>query len=196
MIATRSIAVALAVLFSIIAAAAAPDWARAQEEGDGEEPTPAAAEQPEGGAEEDEGRVAVISYVIVDGVSAPEPLTSTPGDPERGRAIYFDADLGNCASCHWVPDVEGDRDALPGPRLDDVGVRYSRGVVRLWIINPRALTDQSTMPAYYSLTPMGERIPNDAPERLDPLLTAQEIEDLVAYLDSLSAPVTPIGNEN
>lgn len=139
------------------------------------------------------GRVAVLSYQIDDGVSIGAPLTDAPGDAERGRMVFFDPELGGCASCHWVPGVEAPREALAGPALDDVGARYSSGVVRLWIVNPRALREEPAMPAYYSLELNDERIPGDAPERLGPLLTAQEVEDLVAYLEEIAAP--PIAPE-
>lgn len=136
----------------------------------------------------EEDSLTALSYVVVDGVSAPEPLTETPGDPERGQAIFFDAELGGCAACHWAPGLDAARDSLSGPPLDDVGARLASGVIRLWIVNPRALVETSAMPAYYSLWPSGARGADGAPERLTPLLTAQEIEDLVAYLESLSAP--------
>ncbi len=171
MIATRRIVLAVAALSAL--AAAAP--ARAQQE--------AGASAAPGG-----NRVEALSYVIVDGVSAPDPLTDTPGDAERGRAVFFDAELGGCAACHWVPGVEAEAESLPGPRLDDVGARYASGRIRLWIVNPRALAADPPMPAYFSLTEERERRPGDAPERLSPVLTPQEIEDLIAYLEGMSAP--------
>lgn len=182
MIAMRPIFVALAAV--VVALIMSLSATRAQEE------DPAAA------ADAEDNRIEILSYTIVGGLSAPDPLTSSPGDPESGRAVFFDAELGGCVVCHWAPGVEAERDSLSGPPLDDVGARYSRGVIRLWIINPRAIREDPGMPAYYSLSMERERRPGDSPDLLGPLLTAQEVEDLVAYLESLSAPLTPIGGEN
>ena len=132
-------------------------------------------------------RTKVFSYFIVDGVSAAELEADQPGDAERGRKAFFDPELGGCARCHWIPGMDGAPDALIGPSLEDVGVRLASGVIRLWIINPRALKAGSSMPAYYSLTPAKERTPGDKPERKSPLLTPQEIEDLVAFLEGQSS---------
>ncbi|MCI4666077.1 MAG: cytochrome c [Neomegalonema sp.] len=136
-------------------------------------------------------RIPVLSYVIVDGVSAPEPLTTKPADAERGKATFFNPEVGGCARCHWVPGVKAERESLAGPALHDVGARLASGAIRLWIINPRALKEGAKMPAYYSLSPQSARRPGDTPKRVDPLLTPQEVEDLVAYLESMSAAPVP-----
>ena len=132
-------------------------------------------------------REKVLSYIIVDGTSAVALETEQPGDSGRGEAVFFDPETGNCASCHWVPGMDAAPDSLAGPSLAEVGGRFASGYIRLWIINPRAIKDGAAMPAYYSLTPDEERAWGDKPERIEPILTAQEIEDLVAYLESQSS---------
>ena len=127
-----------------------------------------------------------ISYDIVDGVSIPDPLTDVVANAERGEALFADPEKGGCAECHAAPGVEG-KPTRSGPPLDGVGARLSASAIRLWIVNPRALVEETTMPAYYSLdaeaaTPGAGP---DAEPRAAPRLDGESIEDLVAFLESL-----------
>ncbi len=126
-----------------------------------------------------------IRYAVVDGVSISEPLDGATGDAERGKALFLTSDRARCAGCHTVDGVTSDQDgkaAGAGPALDGVGLRLSQGALRLWIVNPAARVADSAMPAFYSRT-AGLR-PGAEP-REAPILTAQEIEDLVRFLDTL-----------
>lgn len=126
-----------------------------------------------------------LEYAVVDGVSIPDALDGLVGDPERGRALFLEDKRADCAACHKISGVTGPdagKDPDAGPALDAVGLRLSQGALRLWIVNPAARVADSAMPAYYSLTAGREP---DAPPREEPLLTAQEIEDLVLFLDRL-----------
>ncbi|MEL6980412.1 MAG: c-type cytochrome [Pseudomonadota bacterium] len=127
-----------------------------------------------------------LTYVVVDGRSAPEPLSDAPPNAERGEALFFDAEAGDCASCHAAPGAPR-QPTEPGPALGGVGARLSASAIRLWIINPRVLVEGSAMPAYYSLSPTDATpgAPADAPPRAEPRLDAASIEDLVAYLETL-----------
>lgn len=131
-------------------------------------------------------RERALSYVVVDGVGAPDALTDVAGDPERGRGLF--SGVGGCAECH--ADAPG-ASSPGGPSLAGVGGRLSESALRLWIVNPRVFVEGSTMPAYYSLWPEGEAWPDRDPPRAQPLLSAQQIEDLVAYLNRLDALVDP-----
>lgn len=159
---------------------AASDAATSDEaEGDaGPEPQAAAAAPFELGGDD-----SVVTYVLVDGVGAPDPLTRAPGDPRRGAEVFSDPEQGGCAGCHAVA---GRSDATQiGPSLAGVGGRLSRSALRLWIIDPRFFNPEANMPAYYSVYD-GEA---EEPTRPRPRLGPQQIEDLVAYLDGLK----PIG---
>ncbi len=115
-----------------------------------------------------------VSYVIVDGGGIAEPLAGTDApDPERGRSVLLAPDRGNCVACHRLGDDGGGA----GPALDGVGVRLTVGALRLWVVNPAALTEAPDKPAYFSVF-------DPPPEAAAPetRLTAQEVEDLVAYL--------------
>jgi sulfur-oxidizing protein SoxX len=72
-----------------------------------------------------------------------------------------------------------------GPALDGVGARYSAGELRLRLVDPKALNSDTIMPAYHrveGLQRVHERY------RGKPILTAQQIEDVVAYLLTLRSP--------
>lgn len=126
-----------------------------------------------------------LSYAVVDGVSIPDPLAETEGDPERGKALFLNDERARCVACHRVSGVTPEAassDPGAGPALDGVGLRLSQGALRLWIVNPAARVADSTMPAYYSLT---AGLAPGEPPRTAPILTPQEIEDLVRFLDTL-----------
>ena len=129
---------------------------------------------------------AALSYTIVDGSSIPDPLATVAANVERGEELFADPEKGGCAECHAAPGVDV-KPTRSGPPLDGVGARLSASAIRLWIVNPRALIEETTMPAYYSLdaeaaTPGANR---GAPSLAEPRLDAESIEDLVAFLESL-----------
>lgn len=127
----------------------------------------------------------VVAFEIVDGREIPSSLTGEPGDADRGRELYLDDKLARCAGCHGIPgeqrpDDAGINGASPlAPSLDDVGVRLSEGAIRLSLVAPEVLRPATRMPSYYGL---GQRADPADPRYGEPLMTASEIEDLVAYL--------------
>jgi sulfur-oxidizing protein SoxX len=130
----------------------------------------------------------VVAYRIVDGRSIPDSLTGRPGDPQAGRTLYLDEKLARCAACHGVPGELASRLAEGGtaaaaeaPPLDNIGSRLGEGAIRLWLVAPQVVAPGSRMPPFYAL---GQRDDPADPRFGEPLLTAAEIEDLVAYLSS------------
>jgi len=118
-------------------------------------------------------------YVIEDAAAIPASLTGAPGDPARGAALYAREALG-CAACHGPlggPAPEGAAPAL-APGMEP-------GRARLWVVAPRAIDPETAMPAFYAA---GQRTGADDPRYGEPLLTAAEVEDLVAYLAAAPAP--------
>jgi sulfur-oxidizing protein SoxX len=111
------------------------------------------------------------------------PLTGVPGDPARGRAIAIDRDLGNCMLCHALPGADAQATAGNiGPPLAGVGSRLSAGELRLRLVDSTRIIPDSVMPAYHrtdGLTLVA------AIYRGKPILSAQEIEDVIAYLQGL-----------
>lgn len=123
----------------------------------------------------------LIAYKI-DADAIPTPLTSSVGDPARGRALLVAREPANCVLCHSVPDpairVAGDL----GPALDGVGARLTAAQLRLRVVDMRRVDARTIMPSYYrieGLTMVAEAY------RGKPILSAQEVEDVVAYLSTL-----------
>lgn len=124
-------------------------------------------------------REALVPY-RVEGDSIPAPL-ATPGDPARGREIAFGRE-GNCLLCHAVPDVGRRPTGNLAPPLAGVGTRLSEGQLRLRVVDSMRLNPDTIMPSYYRVDGL-ERVAE--PWRGRPVLTAQQVEDVVAYLLTL-----------
>ena len=120
-------------------------------------------------------------YTIV-GDAIPASLTGTPGDPARGRAIVIDRRLGACLLCHTGPFPEEKFQGTLAPDLSGAGSRWSEGQLRLRLVDATRLDPDTIMPPYYrvdGLTRVGERW------RGKPILNAEQIEDVVAFLLTL-----------
>jgi sulfur-oxidizing protein SoxX len=127
---------------------------------------------------------ALVDYRIVSG-AIPHPLTDRPGDAERGRRIVLDREGGDCLICHAMPLPQRQFHGTIGPPLDGIGGRYTAGALRLRIVDAQAFNPETIMPAYYKvqgLYRVHERY------RGSPILTAQQVEDIVAYLLTLKSP--------
>jgi sulfur-oxidizing protein SoxX len=117
----------------------------------------------------------------VEGDGIRDALTQSPGDPERGRATVVSRD-SNCLLCHAVPDSGGRAVGNIGPSLTGVGARLTAAQIRLRIVDPARLRADSVMPSYYRT----EGLLRVAPSyRGKPLLDAQQVEDVIAYLRTL-----------
>lgn len=120
--------------------------------------------------------------VTIVGDAIPRSLTGEPGDAARGRAIVTDRRVGLCLLCHAGPFPEERFQGDLAPDLAGAGTRWSQGQLRLLMVDSRRINPDTIMPAYYSLEGL-ERV---APEWRDrPVLSAQEIEDVVAFLATL-----------
>jgi L-cysteine S-thiosulfotransferase len=118
--------------------------------------------------------------VVDDGI--PQPLTATPGDAARGRAIVAGRTTGLCLLCHAAPIPEERFQGDLATDLAGAGLRWSEAQLRLRLVDARRLNPASIMPAYYragGLQRVGEAW------RGRTVLTAQQIEDVVAYLRTL-----------
>jgi sulfur-oxidizing protein SoxX len=114
--------------------------------------------------------------------SIPASLTGAKGDPARGRAIVANRQVGLCLLCHSGPIPEERFQGNLAPDLTAVGARLSEGQIRQRIVDPTKVNPQSIMPAYYK----SEGLVRVAPAyRGKTVLTAEQIEDIVAYLSTL-----------
>ena len=110
------------------------------------------------------------------------PLAGAKGDPARGRAIVVNRQLGLCLLCHGGPFPEERFQGTIGPDLNAIGARLSEGQIRLRVVDPGRLNPATIMPAYFR----SEGLERVAPAfRGKPVLAAQQIEDIVAFLVTL-----------
>ena len=111
------------------------------------------------------------------------PLTDTPGDPARGEAIVNDPQHGLCTLCHSGPFPQVAFSGNLGPDLTGIGARRDAASLRQQIVDSRVTNPDTIMPPYYTtdgLFQVGARWQGTT------LLTAQEVEDVVAYLSTLT----------
>ena len=122
--------------------------------------------------------------VFVDDVEVVEPVTNQRGKPFRGLEAFIDRRAGNCVACHTNFDVQAMQFlGNVGPNLDWVGERFTRAELRAIIVDSKRVFGEDTlMPAFY-VSRSGLRTPEELKGK--PILTAQQVEDMVAYLYSL-----------
>ena len=121
-----------------------------------------------------------LSPYRVEGDAIRERLISEPGDAARGKQVVSSRD-SNCFLCHSVPDT-GVRMGNLGPPLAGVGARLTEAQLRLRVVDSTRLNPDTIMPSYYRVEGLNQV---GAAWRGKPVLTAQQIEDTVAYLLTL-----------
>lgn len=118
-------------------------------------------------------------------------LTGVPGDPARGQEVMTDRGLGNCIACHQVTALE----QYPfhgevGPTLDGAADRWTEPALRGMLVNADNIFPESVMPSFYRVSGFvrpGNGYTGRAAEGLiAPVLEAQQIEDVIAYLMTLT----------
>jgi sulfur-oxidizing protein SoxX len=120
--------------------------------------------------------------VHIVGNAIPVSLTGAKGDPARGRAIVGNRQVGLCLLCHSGPFPEERFQGNLAPDLQGAGTRWSEGELRARIVDARAANPDSIMPPYF----VADGLARVAPAFLGrPILTAEQIEDVVAYLVTL-----------
>lgn len=117
-----------------------------------------------------------------DNLAIEAPLGGLRGDAARGRGIVASREKGNCIACHMLPIPEEPMHGTLAPPLFGVGARLSAGELRLRVVDEKVVNPETIMPAYYR-DPARYYRPH--PEFTDTILTAQEVEDVVAYLVTL-----------
>ncbi len=120
-------------------------------------------------------------FTIV-GDAIPDSLTGAPGDPQRGRAIVANRHVGLCLLCHAGPFPEERFQGNLAPDLGGAGTRWSVPQLRLRIVDAAKLNPDTIMPPYYRIDGLTRVAPSF---RGKPVLSAAQIEDVVAYLATL-----------
>jgi sulfur-oxidizing protein SoxX len=124
---------------------------------------------------------ALRPYMMV-GDAIPASLTGMSGDPERGRAIVVNRQVGLCLLCHSGPFPEQKFQGTLAPDLKGAGARSSEGQLRLRIVDASRIKPDTIMPPYYRIDGLDRVAPSFQGK---PILTAEQIEDVVAYLVTL-----------
>jgi L-cysteine S-thiosulfotransferase len=109
-------------------------------------------------------------------------LTGAPGDSARGRAIVTNRQVGLCLLCHSGPFAEERLQGSMAPDLKGAGRRWSEAQLRLRIVDAAAINPNTIMPPYYRIDGLQRVAPAF---RGKPILTAEQIEDVVAFLLTL-----------
>ena len=130
------------------------------------------------------GAAGLVPY-RVDGDRIDAPLTGHLGDPARGRALIIDQRTSTCLLCHAGPFPEQRFQGSIGPSLDGVGDRLTPAQIRLQLVDPTIVNPETPMPRFYATTGLTRVAPAYAGR---PVLEADQIEDLVAFLSTLKAP--------
>lgn len=121
--------------------------------------------------------------VVGDRIEA--PLAGLRGDAERGRTLALDRAAAQCVLCHELPGAQERVMGNLGPPLAGVGARLSRAQLRLRVVDSSRVSRDTLMPSYYRIADLS-RVEDRYRDR--PLLDAQQIEDIVAYLATLREP--------
>lgn len=130
----------------------------------------------------DAGAEELVKYTVKDGESIEQSLTGNPGSAENGRKVAIHRKKGNCLACHAMPVPEQPFHGNVGPDLAGVGSRYSVGELRLRVVNPKFANPDTIMPAFYKSDGLHRVLKGFEGKTV---LSAQEVEDVVAYLATL-----------
>jgi|SRR6516165_3893166 sulfur-oxidizing protein SoxX len=126
-------------------------------------------------------------YQVV-GDAIPKSLTGMPGDAARGRAIVLNRQVGMCLLCHSGPYPQEKFQGTLAPDLAGTGRRSSDGQLRLRMVDASRLYPDTIMPPYYRVDRLARVAASFAGK---PILTAEQIEDVVAYLVTMREESKP-----
>ena len=125
-----------------------------------------------------------INY-IVKGDTISDSLNGLTGNPEKGRELVRNQNKGNCLACHHLPIPEDDFHGTIGPSLSEVSLRLTEAQIRLRVTDMKQINPVSIMPGYFRSADKITRIATMYENTT--ILSAQEIEDIVAYLITLKS---------
>lgn len=123
----------------------------------------------------------LVKYTVKDGAIA-KSLTGKPGDPAKGRKAAINRSLGNCLACHAMPIPEQLFHGNVGPPLKGVGSRLKEGELRLRLVDSKKINPDTSMPGFYKTQGLHRVLKAWQGKTI---LSAQQVEDIVAYLKTL-----------
>lgn len=122
------------------------------------------------------------SYKVVEG-KLPQSLTGKAGDAKSGRDAFKHRQKGNCLACHTLTDMKKEPfHGAVGPSLDGIGANLKADEIRMRIVDPKVINPDTIMPSFFKTKGM-----HDVTKAFQgkTMLSAQEVEDIVAYLLTL-----------
>ena len=125
----------------------------------------------------------LIPYVITDDIAINHSLTGKRGDAAKGREVAVGRRLGNCLACHKMPIPEHSFHGETGPSLFGVANRLTEGEIRLQVVNSKVINEESLMPSFYRVWGFNRQKKEFIGKTI---LSAQQVEDVVAYLKTLN----------
>jgi sulfur-oxidizing protein SoxX len=123
---------------------------------------------------------AQAQVIVGDGI--PLSLTGVAGDAARGRAIVGNRQVGLCLLCHSGPFPEERFQGDLAPTLEGAGNRLSAAQMRLRLVDSGKVNPATIMPAYFKREGLTRVAPAFSGK---PLLSAEQVEDVIAYLQTL-----------
>lgn len=132
--------------------------------------------------------VAPADVVFVDG-AVEQSLTGVAGNPEEGAKVFSSRSMGNCVACHEITTNDAAFPGNVGPMLDGVGERWNEAELRGIVADAKKMYEGSVMPSFYRVDGFirpGDGYTGKAATELQPVLSAQQIEDVVAFLATLT----------
>lgn len=118
--------------------------------------------------------------VVADGI--PEAIGGIAGDPARGRTLILGRESANCVLCHALPEPGMRFSGDLGPPLGGVARKFSVAQLRLRVVDSTRVNPTTIMPSYYRIDGL-DRVAGAY--RGKPILAAEQVEDIVAYLATL-----------
>ena len=128
------------------------------------------------------GTAGRIAGFTITGDAIKAPLDGLRGDAARGRTLAFDPERGNCTICHPVPGGDARVQGTVGPPLAGVATRLDEGQIRMRLVDGTKLNPETIMPPYHRIEGLS-RVGREFAGK--PILDAQQIEDIVAFLATL-----------
>jgi sulfur-oxidizing protein SoxX len=119
-------------------------------------------------------------YVVV-GDGIPTSLTGAPGEMSRGRALVVERS-STCILCHSGPFPETKFQGDLAPSLAGTGNRWTARQLRLRLVDASRFNPATIMPSFYRVDGFG-RVGRAWRDK--PILSAEQIEDIGAYLANL-----------
>lgn len=125
------------------------------------------------------------AQIIWDGDAIPNSLSGKPGDPIKGRTLVTSRQTGLCILCHTGPFPEERFQGNLAPELKLSVTNLSAAQLRARLVDPSKTSANTIMPSYFRIDHLQRVAPQFAGKTV---LSAQEIEDVIAYLLTIKTP--------